>query len=852
MDNGATAEPDRPEAPPPRHRPLIPVLAGMAAGIALDGTLRPPLWFWPALGFGVAGAVLWSLRVDRRRWSNWVLALVLMLSVGGVNHALRFRSEPAHHLKNLPLAEGGLYRVRGRGERAPEARYRRSAFRSDGERPSRFWFMPLRLEAVSLGDGRWREAEGGLAVFWNYGAPDFRVGDTVEFLTEINRNRPPTNPGQSDRALAYARMGSHGTASVPSAAAIRVVRRAKWYGSPSVAVGRLRTMLMDRLEDRLPAGGAGKGSGLLRALLFGRRGGLTPREQRLFRESGTLHFLAISGLHVGIFCFFISVLLVWLPVSPGVRHVLVIAGIWFYVLFTGFHVSSVRAAGMLTFILAAPLLHRRTDSLCALLGAATVILLISPPQLFLPGFQLTFLAVCAMVTIYPQLADILWPWQDFLSRAWAPEERTLWTDLRVWGQSYLVLSLTVWVATAPVVAYHFNLVSFVAPVLNLLVWPVVACLLPVGMLLLVVLAVAPWAAAPLVWLALFLAEDIHVLLEAARHVPGFGVYVPAPPLWWIGLFYAGLGLWVMRRRLRAGRWFFLAVVLALCLTYIWQDAAIRLRRDFRITVADVGHGQAVVCRLPEGRNTLFDAGSWSAGRAEVMAGILWEARMDALGAVVISHMNADHCNFLPYLSRRFAVGRVVVPMTAGGGSLRQDVRDLLDRRGIPVRRVQEGARLSGGGLHCRVLHPDERFAAGRKLSENERSLVLLCRYRGLRFLLPGDVQSAAIQRLCRAYGPGLDADILMMPHHGSYHEGLEEFVGYVSPLAAVVSGGPEDCDERTRQLLDRRGVPLWTTSRDGAVIITRRGDRVRLRGYASGRQAVFRYRDKGGTARENR
>jgi competence protein ComEC len=188
-------------------------------------------------------------------------------------------------------------------------------------------------------------------------------------------------------------------------------------------------------------------------------------------------------------------------------------------------------------------------------------------------------------------------------------------------------------------------------------------------------------------------------------------------------------------------------------------------------------------------------------------------------ALVVSHLNRDHCGFLPYLRRRFRIGEVIAPASPVLTPFGRRVRDHVRRAGLPLRLLREGDSLAGGGFRCQVLHPDVRFSTAPVLSENDRSLVLRCECRGLSFLLPGDVGSEAIRRLTRHYGPALKSDVLLMPHHGSYHEGLEELVSCVQPALAVVSGTKEDCDARTVELLERQAVPLWLTAADGAITV---------------------------------
>lgn len=822
----------------PRHRPLIPVLAGAVAGIAFDGVGRPPWWFWAVVGVGVAAVVLRGLRRELRPWGNWLLAAALLFPAAGAYHAFRFRMKPADHLQNLSLEANSLYYVEGRVRREPRLHYRTRPLQSGEGSAGRFWVLRVGVDGLIGRDGRQQPTGGGVAVFGDPPMPHLDVGDRVRFLARLSPNQPPGNPGQRNLALAYDRSGSHAAGSVASGAAIEVLKRAAWY-NPRAAVGRLRRILTERLERTLDRRGAGNRGGLLAALMLGDRGALPPEREELLKESGTLHFLAISGLHVGIFYLLVSYVLALLNLRVGARALFSIALVWCYVLFTGLHVSAARAGLTLTFLLAAPVLQRRSDSLSALAAAALFILMWSPQQLFSPGFQLTFVAVWALICIYPQLQGVLWPWQDFLAQVQAPEERTLGDDLWAWGRSYLLLAFTVWLATAPIRAYHFNCISFLAPLLNVVIWPLLLLLLGVGFMLLIVLALPITGAGVLAGVALFLSDAVNTVLEAADGLPGFGMYGPAPPVWWIALFYICLTAWIVRRRLWAGHRFFVGMALLLGLTFIWQDAAVRLDRRFELTVADVGHGQAVLVRLPEGQALMFDAGSVSTRAGQWVNELLWHEHVGHLNAVAVSHGNIDHCAFLPGLSRRFSVEQVITREDYDQTRLGRRLREALRENGVPITEVSRGAEIEGGGLDCVVIHPDAEYLANQKLAENDRSLVLQCRSRGLRFLLPGDIESRAILHLCETRGSALETDLLILPHHGAYHEGLERLLDLTKPNVALASGPASDVAERTRRLLRERDVPLFITGRDGAVQVTLHEGKARARAFSSGREVEF-------------
>ncbi len=814
---------------------------GLACGIALDAALRPDAWAWFVLGFAAVVLSVWGGRRGLRPWGHWLLALLLLIPLGGACHVARFRHEPPWHLKNLPLRQGAYYHLRGEVVREPVWHYRERAFSPSWQSTAGFWLARVKLEALSSDGGQWQRAAGNIALFLGGERPDLNGGDRIELFARLSRNRPATNPGQRDSALRYQRSGSYGTASVSSPGAVQVIARARWYSSIPAAVSRLRTLTMRRLEERVGSGDGGLGPryGLIVALLFGERGALSEGQSDLLKESGTLHFLAISGLHVGIFCVFVAWALAWLNVPVQMRAVLTIGLVWAYVLFTGFHVSAARAGWMLSFMLAAPLVHRQWDSLSALAASAFVILFFWPQQLFTAGFQLTFVAVWAIVCIYPQLHGLLWPWEDWLARVQQPGERPLAADLWQWARSYLLLACVVWAATAPIQAYHFNLLCLLGPLVNVIVWLLVLLLLLTCFALVISLLVGGLGAGLLLPLALYLSGDIEYVLGLVTRLPGSGVYMPSPPWWWLGLFYVALVVWVQRDRLPLGRRAFVAAAIVLAASYLAHDVAAHADRRFRLTVADVGAGQAVVLRLPEGQTILFDAGSLRTSAATALSEMLWAEHVDRLDAVVISHLDRDHCNFVPNLARRFDVARIILArageLKAGAAQVREGVKAVK----LPVL-LAEGDRIEAGDLRCDVLHPDARFVHDPGLPENEKSLVLLCRFKGLSFLLTGDIQGRAMERLCHEYKGRLRADILLTPHHGRYDPALDDLLALVRPKLAIVSGGEDDCGAETRDLVSyEHGVPLWITGQEGAIIVTFDEGKARVLGYASGRTMAF-------------
>ncbi len=785
---------------------------------------------WLVAGLAVAAAALPGALRGCRRWAGWMLALALAVPLGGASHCIRFRDRPPWHASRLLGDDTRRLYVRGAAVREPEQGTMEDPFSEDAP-PEVRWRFRLRVKALSADGQGWVRTAGGLTVLAELGRPDVMTGDEVEFLANVRLNRRPTNPGEEDFRKIFERMGSVGIATVASAQGVHVLRRPPWYASPRVAIGRLRSLLKDRLmwRARHPI------DGVSAALVFGERGGLSPDQREFLSEAGSIHFLAISGLHVGLFAALAGTCLLFARVPVRLRLPALIVLIWLYVLFTGMQVSALRAAWMLSFVVAAPLFKRRYDPASALVGAGLLILIAEPQELFTPGFQLSFLAVWAIVYLYPELARILWPWETLVGRLQEPSERSLVDELKAYGRHYLLLSACAWLATAPLTAYHFHHYSLLTPLVNLVIWPLVLLLIAASFLLVPAALLGGLASWPLVWAAGQLSGGIEYGLRLASMLPGFVTFTSGPPVWWIGAFYAVLALWLRRGDLRGARALFLAGVLLLAAGCLWRAIHARISDRLTVTVADVGHGQCIVFRLPTGSVLLYDAGSSAPGRARGVAGILREAGARRIHVLAVSHRDYDHCSFAPFLAHRFPVDRIVIPpqpADEAGAELEDKLREL------PAAHIHlmEGGRISAEGLDCTALHPDDRFVVGPTITENDRSLVLMCAFRGWKVVLTGDVRQEALKRLAAEHGDRLAADVLVLPHHGIWADGLRELTQAVRPRLAVASCRG-DLDERTQQMLEELNVPVWRTAREGAIILEFGNQELVLRGFDSGRQA---------------
>ena len=253
---------------------------------------------------------------------------------------------------------------------------------------------------------------------------------------------------------------------------------------PGVFAGA-RAWLCARLEA---LGFARSGTApLIEALVLGERGGLARDVVAAFRESGTSHILALSGLHLGIFYLCLSKLLWPLGRGPVVRtckSVLIMAFAAAYVLLAGASPSLVRALIFIFLRESAAILHRRVELVRILFASLLIHLVISPLEILSPGFQLSYLALCGIAFLYPKM------------EAWYPSDGGRLDPVRrIWQAAGLAISCQIF--TAPVAWLHFGTLPGNFLLANILALPLATLFTGLAMAV-SLLAAAGWCPAVLI------------------------------------------------------------------------------------------------------------------------------------------------------------------------------------------------------------------------------------------------------------------------------------------------------------------------------------------------------------------
>jgi ComEC/Rec2-related protein len=259
--------------------------------------------------------------------------------------------------------------------------------------------------------------------------------------------QPRRNPYEYDQYTAMMADGVWGTFTADSCRIIAgrrtpLERLSVWFRNSTVAALRKITDFDNRA--------------LLQASFLGNTEFLSPYIRDIFRQSGIYHLIAISGLNTAMLVSALYFFLQLLPLSRMTGRMVCIAALWAYLPFVGMIPSLFRATVMTSCVLAAMLFEKKNYALHTLGLAGTIWFVLSPESLFNPGYQLSFAATFGLLTLFPVFSR-------FTPR---PGSRFLRTIVFFLFSSFYV-SLTSFLATAPILLYHFGTVSYFGLIANL-------------------------------------------------------------------------------------------------------------------------------------------------------------------------------------------------------------------------------------------------------------------------------------------------------------------------------------------------------------------------------------------------
>ncbi|HZY31719.1 MAG TPA: DNA internalization-related competence protein ComEC/Rec2, partial [Candidatus Methylomirabilis sp.] len=672
-------------------RPIVPLVVVFLSGIGAAELAVLPAVVWLISAPLAAGLTLLSALHDRPRLATLFL-LLLFFALGAGRLEVERRLLPSNHVDRLPEEEMLEQPLWIEGIVASPTDPLAGETRGVEGDAGRIRIL-LDLRRIWL-EGREIEVRGRVRLTLLQPQIMPAYGDRVRGLFKLRRPRGYLNPGGFDYPLHLRTMGVTLEGWMGERDALE--RRGAGEGSIVHAWAyALRARMIRAVNQLLPH----EQASLLTAITLGERTGISPQISQAFLGSGTYHILAISGLNVSLLAGALLFVLKAIRVPLRLRALLSMGLITFYAALAGGSPSVVRAAVMADVYLLAVVLDREADPLNTLALSALALLLWQPLFLWDVGFQLTFVATWAI------LAGVNWQPLLRLPTPWR------------WGTAPLVLSAAAFLGTAPILASSFHRISPVAILANLPIVPLSGLLTGAGMLFALLALAIPQSLGLFAALIGFLIELLVNLAGWFARLPLASVQLPSPSWPMVACYYIALGAAAAAVGRRWLRWVSVSAALAFVILVGARLVPVFQNDIVRVTVLDVGQGDAVLLELPGGRTILIDGGGlfddrFDIGEQVVVPFLLsrWIARLDL---VVLSHPHPDHLNGLAAVLRHFPVGAV----WDGGQRVTSPsylwFEEVLRHKRIPHKILQAGYRTSEfEPIEITVLHPPTTLLRG--------------------------------------------------------------------------------------------------------------------------------------------
>ena len=560
-------------------------------------------------------------------------------------------------------------------------------------------------------------------------------------------------------------------------------------------------------------------AGLLRGLLLADRSEIDYETKQNFVNSGVIHILAVSGLHVGYILLFFIV--VFGRFNIYLRSILTIVGLLCFMLITGIPASVFRATLMSIILIIAFITGRSTNLLNSIALSAVIILLVKPFEILNPGFQLSYSAVLSIALIYPVIQQVI---------NQATIKRKYLKNILL----FIGVSLSAQIGTLPFTLAYFNKLSLISLFANLFVIPLAGVIVGLAIVTLLIGSLLPSIA---IYLAIVNNIVTSLMIDLVRFSGSLNfafIRINNFSLLDSIFFYAFISLLVYTYK-NSEKFLFKLLISLIVFANIYLFSQLddkKLLPDGLLSVLmiDVGQGDSFLIKFPDGQTALIDAGVvdpfFDTGE-RIIIPLLDYLGIEKIDYGFVSHLDTDHYGGFASLIHNKKIKEVYRPKPdSSDKSIRFE--KFLDKHKIPIK-IYDKSKIEISNVALYILN-DANNEYLNKLSSNDRSGIIKIVHGKNSFLFVGDAEIPAEEYYLKHHRKFLDSDVLKVAHHGSKTGSSEEFLKAVSPKISLVSAGIKNKFGHPSEIVLERlkaiGSTIYRTDLSGAVLIQSDGNEI--------------------------
>ncbi|MBI9072822.1 MAG: DNA internalization-related competence protein ComEC/Rec2 [Melioribacteraceae bacterium] len=637
------------------------------------------------------------------------------------------------------------------------------------------------------------------------------AGNYIEVETTIREPRNERNPGEFDYQKYLLTKNIVAIASCNSVAKVKLINNnVDYFNSFIFGIRKKMAGIIERNHDPLT-------SGFLKGLLLADRSEIDEKLKEKFINAGVVHVLAVSGLHVG----YIVLIFIFLfaRFNLKLRIILTIIGLLFFMFLTGAHPSVFRATVMAIVIIISKYSGRQNNNYNSLAIASLIILFLNPNELFNPGFQLSFSAVLAIITLTPIFQKQIYAWK-------------INSKFVKWILLFCAVSFSAQLGTLPFTLIYFNKLSIIALFANIIVIPMIGFIVGVGVFTIFLSFISDWLTSIYALSNDFLVKAVADFTDIMGSSSLSYIYIPQFSIYDIITFYFMLiAAFYFYPKIKNSKTKIIFTILLLINSFVYfsiDDEDLFKEDELTITAIDIGQGDALFIKFPNGKTALVDAGNateYFDNGSRVILPLLKRNNINKIDYAFISHVDADHYKGIYSIIDAGLVDTVYKPEI--DTTLKKDIRfeNFLNKKNIPIRYYKKGIKNIG---NCRLYILNELDNPHyQNLDVNNKSGIIKLVHGKNSFLFIGDAEAEMEGLLCESYGKFLKCNVLKVSHHGSKTGSTEEFINFTNPEIGIISAGiGNKFGHPAKVVLDRlkkNKIKISRTDLNGAVVISSDG-----------------------------
>ena len=651
------------------------------------------------------------------------------------------------------------------------------------------------------------------------------IGDELRADGKVRRPHGYQNPGQIDTAFLLRTQGITASLSAKKNSVSITPNGDISYQQQFMRwAAELRAHYLERMSAIMPRTDAAA----IFAMLFGGYEGIRPELLESFTTTGIVHILSVSGSHISLLAAVIAWLAAFFRLPKWIGAAAVISAVVVYVILAGGVPPAVRSGIMGGVAFLGLVLGREKDAQYLLIVTGLFMLIISPLLFFHISFQLSFLATAGLLF----LAPLLNRWMKRLPHVLAGS---------------LSITIAAQLAALPILAWHFNQVSFSSLFSNLFVVPLVELIIILGLAGGLAAFIVPILGNIVFSFDSILLGAVFEMTRALAALPFSKIWLPSMGIlpgicYYILLVFICMPKEYRTRIYSVFKEYRQAIGIACCVLLIsvvfWRAL---LPNEMEVHFIDVGQGDCALVLTPHGHAMFFDTGGTKDGSFDIGARVdipyLLHYGIREVDYIFLSHAHEDHAAGAGAILSRIPVKHVYTADEGRAAYARSmrfgDNNPLLSK----MSRAVAGQTIVIDGVSVDILYapPYDKMDSA---TGNEVSNVYRVRYGNCSFLFTGDLIKEHEEKMISMLGE-LHATVVKVPHHGSDTSSSEDFVAATSPLYAVYCVGADNSFGHPRSSVveryERNGAKTLRTDRDGAIVFRTDGNHLTVHTFAEGK-----------------